>query len=241
MFNIESKKVVLTGSTSGIGKSFALFLAEKGCELVLLAKDEVKANNLENEIKKITNNYKFQLMDIKNPRKFDIEKVDILINCAGIVPKSPLIKVTDELFNETMQTNVNSIIKVSNMLVDKMSSGSCIVNIISGMAYLTKENYSIYSISKIAAEHLTRFQAVEFGKKGIRVNGISPGYITVERNEASYANADKEAMFASSIIKRTGSAKELHGALNLLISEAGSYMTGTIINVDGGFSSGVIN
>lgn len=173
MFNIENKKIILTGSTSGIGKSFALFLAEKGCELILLAKDEIKAKNFENEIKKYTKKYRFEIMDLKYPKQIDTDKVDVLINCAGIVPKSPLINVTNELFNITMQTNVNSIIQVSNMLLNKMEKGSCIVNIISGMAYLTKENYSIYSMSKIAVEHLTRFQAVEFGKLGIRVNGIS--------------------------------------------------------------------
>ncbi|BBH53867.1 SDR family NAD(P)-dependent oxidoreductase [Fluviispira sanaruensis] len=240
MFNISGKKIVLSGATSGIGKSFALFLAENKCELILIAKNEMKASSLEKELIKFNTKFHFEMMDIKNPKPFHTDKVDMLINCAGIVPKSPLQEITDSSFNETMQTNVNSIIKLSNLLVNKMQNGSCIVNIISGMAYLTKENYGMYSISKAAAEHLTRFQALEFGKLGIRVNGISPGYISVERNAENYAKANKEIMFHNSIIKRPGTPNEILGALQFLISNASSYMTGSILNVDGGFAAKVI-
>ena len=165
-------------------------------------------------------------------------EVSILINNAGIAISKSSLKSTMDDWDSVMNTNLRGVFLCSKIfakyLVNKKSSGK-IVNISSIAAEKVLGNYlSSYCASKAAVSHLTRTLAYEYAKYNIQVNAIAPGYILTDLNKNFFDTIEGKETIDLIPQKRIGNAEELDGALLLLCSEAGSFMTGSIIRVDGG-------
>ena len=247
IFDIRNKVIIVTGSNSGIGKLISKFLLEYGAKVIRIdkrfsnasKKKLLKSNPLSfdikldlSEVKKIPLNLKFI------QKKF--KKIDGLINCHGITKEIKNNKKLVQNFDETINNNLKSTFIISSLaceLMSKNKTGS-VVNITSLGAHLGFPNNPSYQMSKAGIRQLTKSLAVDWGKSSIRVNNICPGYIKSTMTMKSYKNAKaKKKRLDRMMLNRWGTQEDIIGAAIFLISDASSYITGTDIYVDGGWTS----
>jgi gluconate 5-dehydrogenase len=251
MFSLEGKRALVTGSSRGIGYGIAEALAGAGAEIIInsrnpealgaaaarlaeggavvraLAFDVASEDSVEDAIAHAEN---------------EIGPIDILVNNAGMQHRQPLEEWTLYKFQQVMDTNVTSAFLVSRAVVRGMiarKSGK-IINICSVLSNFARQSVAPYSASKAAIANLTRGMAVDWAKYGLNVNGIAPGYIATELNQALLQNQD----FNAWVEKRTpmgrwGDPAELGGAAVFLASKASSFVNGHILYVDGAFTATV--
>ncbi len=164
-------------------------------------------------------------------------RVDILINNAGTNKPQEVEAVKDADWDEVLEINLSSIMALTRALVPQMKSRGWgrIIHISSVLAFLSKEGRSAYSATKAALLGLARAQALELGPFGINVNCIAPGPFLTELPGRLLSDADKQEFARHTALGRWADPKELVGPALLLSSDAGSYITGTTIVVDGGF------
>jgi len=249
MKGLKNKRILITGASSGIGAGMAKVLAREGCRLVLhynrnqsgieQTLEAVKALGCEAEF--IRCDFK-QLADLNS--FFDqawsiFNGLDGLVNNAGIVTKSTSLKdPLGEKFAETLAVNLQAPYQLSaafaNACIQAKQPGA-IVNNSSIHGQATCEWFSAYAASKMGLDAITKVQAVEWGQYGIRVNGLAPGVVPVERtdkilNEPSMAEKWSERMPAG----RYGTTEEMGEATAYLLSDATQWMTGSILTIDGG-------
>ena len=247
IFDIRNKVIIVTGSNSGIGKLISKFLLEYGAKVIRIdkrfsnasKKKLLKSNPLSfdikldlSEVKKIPLNLKFI------QKKF--KKIDGLINCHGITKEIKNNKKLVQNFDETINNNLKSTFIISSLaceLMSKNKTGS-VVNITSLGAHLGFPNNPSYQMSKAGIRQLTKSLAVDWGKSSIRVNNICPGYIKSTMTMKSYKNAKaKKKRLDRMMLNRWGTQEDIIGAAIFLMSDASSYITGTDIYVDGGWTS----
>ena len=246
-FDLMNKTVIVTGASRGLGRRFSYVLSCMGAKVVLAARNKIKLKETEDYIKKSGGECLSVNMDVNNEKSVieafkKVEniygKISILINNAGIAISKSSLNTTMEDWDKVMNTNLRGVFMCSKFfakyLVNKKSSGK-IVNISSIAAEKVLGNYlSSYCASKAAVSHLTRTLAYEYAKYNIQVNAIAPGYILTDLNKKYFDTNEGKEMVKLIPQKRIGSADELDGALLLLCSDASSFMTGSIIRVDGG-------
>ena len=249
MKGLKNKRILITGASSGIGAGMAKVLAREGCRLVLhynrnlsgieQTLEVVKALECEAEI--IRCDFK-QLADLNS--FFDqawsiFDGLDGLVNNAGIVTKSTSLKdPLGEKFAETLAVNLQAPYQLSSAFANaciKAKQPGTIVNNSSIHGQATCEWFSAYAASKMGLDAITKVQAVEWGQYGIRVNGLAPGVVPVERtdkilNEPSMAEKWCDRMPAG----RYGTTEEMGEATAYLLSDATQWMTGSILTIDGG-------
>ena len=241
IFDIANKKVVITGTSRGIGYTLAEAFLENGaivCGVSRSESDLIKFKNYthfnsdlskQNSIKKLVNN-------INNKISF----IDILINCAGIsIPIHNNYENYDISFKETLDINLTAAFylccEVSKIMRQK-NKGS-IVNVSSICANLGFPLNPAYVSSKSALSGLTRSLAYDFAPFGIRVNNLVPGYFLTDMTKSSYFDPEKKDERSSrSLLSRWGNTKELIGSAIFLSSDASSFVTGIDLVVDGGWS-----
>lgn len=234
----KMKKVALvTGAAAGIGQAIALELAKAGYLVYANARSEEKlAQTLEMgkeyDIKPLI----FDVCDVKSVEKgiSGLEKIDCLVNDAGISIKNKTIEEFDEYdWDLTLSTNVKGYFFVAKYALEKMSKGSCIINMSSGAAKTGGEFVSIpYSTSKGAINSLTVSLARELAKVGIRVNAVSPGFVDTEMLEVNGLPTE----YYNSVIPigRVGKPLDIANMVVYLASEKADFITGQIIEVNGG-------
>ncbi|WEJ62045.1 SDR family NAD(P)-dependent oxidoreductase [Thiomicrorhabdus lithotrophica] len=249
MKGLKNKRILITGASSGIGAGMAEVLAREGCRLVLhynrnqtgieQTLEAVKALGCEAEV--IRCDFK-QLADLNRFFKqawsiFD--GLDGLVNNAGIVTKSTSLKdPLGEKFAETLAINLQAPYQLSTAFANaciKAKQPGAIVNNSSIHGQATCEWFSAYAASKMGLDAITKVQAVEWGQYGIRVNGLAPGVVPVERtdkilNEPAMAEKWCERMPTG----RYGTTEEMGEATAYLLSDATQWMTGSILTIDGG-------
>jgi NAD(P)-dependent dehydrogenase (short-subunit alcohol dehydrogenase family) len=243
----QHRVAVITGGASGIGRAFALRLAQEGCDIAIadLRPDET----LDQEIRALGRQAWSARCDLANEtevRAFAAAalerygRIDILVNNAAYIPLNPLEQLTLSEFRKVMAVNVEASLLLAQALVPGMRERGHgrIVNIISSTTNTPMPGFLSYTTSKMAAMGLVRSLAAEVGNcvggSGITVNGISPG---LTRTEAA-ARELPEALFAAvrerQLIKRTEVPEDLVGALAFLTSADAGFITGQVLNVDGG-------
>ena len=239
----QDRVAVITGGASGIGRAFALRLAEEGCHIAIadLHPDETLDAAIRAKGREVFS-ARCDLADEAAVRGFAVAvlerfgRADILVNNAAYIPLNSLDKLTLTEFRKVMAVNVEAALLLAQSLVPGMrerGSGR-IVNIISSTTSTPMPTFLSYTTSKMAAMGMVRALAAELGGSGITVNGISPG---LTRTEAA-ARELPEALFAAvrerQLIKRTEVPEDLVGALAFLTSADAAFITGQVLNVDGG-------
>jgi NAD(P)-dependent dehydrogenase (short-subunit alcohol dehydrogenase family) len=247
LFDLQDKVAIITGASKGIGESMARGLAEFGAKVVISSRDQDVVNEVASDLR----NDGLEAIGIachvgdEAQRKALVEKtleawgrVDILINNAGTNPYfGPIEKMTPEVYQKTMDINLNAALSLSNLVLPSMKAngGGSIIHISSIEGLHATAMMSAYNISKAGLIMLGQNQAAEWGRHNIRVNVICPGLVKTKLSAAFWQN---EAMLEKTTPKialgRMASPDEMAGLAVFLASDASSYMTGSVIVNDGG-------
>ncbi len=247
LFSLANRTALVTGASSGLGRHFAHVLSEAGATVVIAARRMDKLEEVASEIEAKGGKALAVEMDVTDDGSivaaFDSIRealgrpCDVVINNSGMSREGWYREQSEEDWNAVIDTNLTGVWRVgkhaTNALIEAKAKGS-IVNIASITAHRTQYMTTAYCVSKAGVDHLTRHMALESARYGIRVNAISPGYYKTAINDAYLESEAGEAMRKRIAFRRFGEYRELDGALLLLSSEAGSYMTGSTIVVDGG-------
>lgn len=246
-FDLTGKVAIVTGSSKGIGRSIAQGLAENGAKVVISSRKQEAVDAVVEEFKQSgweATGIACHIGDAEQ-RKNLIEhtiatygRLDILVNNAAINPYyGPLEATGEEVFDKIMDVNVKAPWLLSNLAQPHMKQeGGSIINISSVEGVHPGFRLGLYSMTKAALIMLTKNQAKEWGKYGIRSNVVCPGLIKTKFSEALWTDEKTLDMYTNTIpLKRMAEPEEMAGLVMLLASEAGSYMTGGVYTADGGY------
>lgn len=242
---LAGKTVLVTGASSGLGHHFAKVLSGAGAQVALAARRREKLENLAAEINGAGGKALAVGMDVTDRSSVtaaldeiaeDLAVPNVLINNAGTASGAAALDVTDADWRKVMDTNLDGAWTVAQETARRMrdGDGGNIVNTASILGFRVSMGVAPYAISKAGIVQMTKVLALELARFGIRVNALAPGYIETELNN-DYLNSDGgKAMIKRVPMRRAGRLSDLDGPLLLLASDASSYMTGSVIQVDGG-------
>jgi NAD(P)-dependent dehydrogenase (short-subunit alcohol dehydrogenase family) len=244
----ESKVAIVTGGASGLGLAITTKLVENEIKTIIIGRNETNLKKVADSLGKFCSYKVFDLQDLKGIPQLVGEivkehgKIDILVNNAGINQKKQFLEVTDEDFQNIIQTNTTSVFAISREVLRfmlKAESGS-IINI-SSMAARYGIPYVIsYTAAKSAIEGMTKAMAVELSPKGIRVNCVAPGFIATNMS-AKALDSDlerKQKVMSRTPMGKLGEPADVAEAVYYFATDASKYVTGVILPVDGGNSIG---
>ncbi len=247
VFNLTGKTALVTGGSKGLGKAMARGLAEAGADVVISSRheDELLAA-LGDILKGLDRRGRFVVADMSRREeiaplaKAALElngRIDVLINNAGTNKPEPIDAITDEAWDQVLQINLSSVMALTRALVPQMKARGWgrVIHISSVLAFLSKEKRGGYSATKAALLGLARASALDLGAHGVTVNCIAPGPFLTDLPMSILSDAEKKAFADHTALGRWGDPKELVGPALLLASDAGSYITGQTLVVDGGF------
>ncbi len=244
MFRLDGRVAVVTGASSGLGAVFAKALAEAGADVVLGARRVDRLAETSAAVEATGRRALAVRTDVSVPEDCtalveaavaEFGRVDILVNNAGIGTAFPATRETPEQFRSVIDVNLNGCYWMAQACGRVMQPGSSIVNI-SSMLGLTTAGLpqAAYAASKAGLIGLTRDLAQQWtGRKGIRVNALAPGFFVSEMTE-QYPEEYIDSQMHRILVGRKGHPEELAAALIFLVSDAGGYVTGTTIPVEGG-------
>ena len=251
-FRLDGKVSVVTGCSSGIGPTLASGLAEAGSDLVICARREKQLKANAREIARKTGKKVIPVVadvsleeDTKRLMSESVDefgRLDVLVNNAGVSFLRPAEDMTGKEWLSVNKVNLDGVFYCSRdaAQVIKKRGGGSIINIASSYGFSADILFPIvaYHASKAAVINMTRALAVEWAKFGIRVNGIAPGWVRTEMTEITLSDKKKrDYIIQHTPMGRVGEADELNGALLLLASDAGRFISGTTISVDGGWTA----
>lgn len=236
---LKGRKALVTGASSGLGAHFAQVLAAQGAEVTLGAR---RLAELQGVCEKITNiggrakAVRLDVTDAASVAEVCAEPFDIVVNNAGISEAGPAIDYSEADWDRTMDINLKGAFLVSQAAAQKMkdNGGGSIINIASILGLRVAGAVAAYATSKAALVQMTKATALEWARYGIRVNALCPGYIETPLNADFFATDAGQALIKRIPQRRLGRLQDLDGPLLLLASDAGAYMTGSEIAVDGG-------
>jgi 3-oxoacyl-[acyl-carrier protein] reductase len=245
LFDLSGETALVTGASSGLGRRFAAVLAAQGANIVALARRKERLDTLTREIAEKGGKAIAIAADIGDrsriAKAFDqaeaeFGRVSVLVNNAGITRPSAFLAMAEEDWRATLDINLDAVIFTAQEAARRMANtgGGAIVNIASILSLGVQKGNLAYVVSKAAVAQATRAMALELAAKGVRVNAIAPGFFTTEMTEDYLATPQGQGMLRAIPMRRFGEEGELDGALLLLASRAGSFMTGATVVVDGG-------
>jgi gluconate 5-dehydrogenase len=246
LFNVKGKVALVTGSTSGLGYTFAKCLARNGAKVIINGRNKQKLEgalqNLSSEGLSVAG-FAFdvtktgEILEAAQAIRSDFGPLDILVNNAGINLRGPLHEFDDEDWDKVIGINLTGTFKVTKAFVPDMidrKSGK-IINIGSMQSELGRPTIAPYAASKGGVKMLTRGMAADWARYNIQVNGIGPGYFKTDLTKPLYENPEFDSWLCNRTpSNRWGNTEELLGALLFLSSDASSYVNGQMIYVDGG-------
>lgn len=245
---LQGKTVVVTGASSGLGRHFAHLAAREGASaVVLMARREELLTEVGDEIKHLTEPIPV-VADLSDTESISIAAstalerlgpIDVLVNNAGGAPVNKAVDVPYEEWRMVQATNVDGTFLMSRTLARhaiETSRPMSIINISSVLGLRVMPSTAAYATAKAAVVQMTRQLAIEWARQGIRVNALCPGYFPTEAQEFQRPGA-QEQMAQRVPMRRLGELGELDGPFLLLASDAGSYITGAAIAIDGGLSN----
>ena len=247
-FSLEDKVALITGGTSGLGKMMALALAKAGA-FVWIASSRDNADETLQEIKQQGSNGSFVQVNVTSSDALEktvshileqSSRIDILINAAGINPRTSAEELTLSDWQKTIDINLTAPFYLSQLVADTMRENNWgrIINIASLQSLRAFDNSIPYGASKGGVMQLTRALAQAYSKDGILVNAIAPGFFRTNLTEQLFQNPDKLKELANkTMMGRNGEEKDIFGISVFLCSDANSYVTGQTVFLDGGFSA----
>jgi len=251
-FNLTGKVAIVSGASKGIGAAIAQGLAEQGAKVVICSRKQEALDACITEINptgsmeivgiecNVSDEAQMQNLVDKTIAKY--ERIDILVNCAATNPMfGPLEEMESTLFDKMMAVNVKSIFTLSNLCLPHMKKqgGGSVINIGSVEGLKPSANLGIYSVTKAAVNMLTKVQAKEWGVDNIRANAICPGLVKTKLSAGIWKNAALLEAFTDKLpLAKMAMPEEMVGLALFLASDASSYTTGGIFNVDGGYMLG---
>jgi NAD(P)-dependent dehydrogenase (short-subunit alcohol dehydrogenase family) len=246
IFNLTGKVALVTGGSKGLGKAMARGLAEAGADVVISSRHEEELRPALDDILQGTGRRgRYIVADMSRREEANrlartaleqMGRIDILVNNAGTNVPQPIDEIRDADWDRVLEINLSSAMALTRALVPQMKSRRWgrVIHISSIMGFISKEGRDIYSATKAALLGLARAGALDLGPHGITVNCIAPGPFLTDL-PARLLSAEEKSDFARrTALGRWGEPKELVGPVLLLASEAGSYITGTALVVDGG-------
>ncbi len=245
-FSMSGKTVLITGASSGLGRHFALVLAEAGATVIAAARREDRLAGLVEEITSAGGKAVAVVMDVSDDesviKAFDaaeaeVGTVDVILNNAGIVTRSNSLDLTPDQWDAVMNTNLKAVWRVSQEAAKRLIAAGKpgnIINTASILSFRVTASNLTYAVSKAGVVQMTRALALEWARHNIRVNAIAPGYVETDLNRDMLQSEHGKALIKRIPQRRTGELDELTGPILLLASDASSFMTGETITVDGG-------
>jgi 3-oxoacyl-[acyl-carrier protein] reductase len=246
MFSLKGRVALVTGASSGLGTQFARALADNGAAVMLVARRADRLTALKDEIEGKGGRAVAIEADVTDraamTRAFDAAEkafgtVTILINNAGIAHGGRAVEMPPEEWRKVLSTNLDAVFfwaqEAARRMLAANKQGS-IVNIASVLGLAVSKGAVAYAAAKAGVVQVTKALAVELAFKGVRVNAIAPGWFVTEMNDGYLTGEAGSAIKREIPMGRFGNPGDLDGALLLLTSDAGSYITGATIVVDGG-------
>lgn len=247
LFKLDGKVALITGAGSGLGRQFAETLSDAGATVVLAARRREKLEETAELVRNKGGNAICLELDVTDSLSVtncvrettsEFGTPDILVNNAGIAKQAFLTDISEDDWDAVLDTNLKGVFMMAQAVVKSMINADkhgSIINIASVLGLRVSKALGSYIAAKSAVVQLTKAMAIEWSRYNIRVNALAPGYFITEINQEQFADGSAEEFLMRRVpMSRVGDLREIAGPLLLLASDAGSYMTGSIIAVDGG-------
>jgi NAD(P)-dependent dehydrogenase (short-subunit alcohol dehydrogenase family) len=253
--DLSGRVAFVTGASSGLGEQFAKTLAKAGAAVILAARRVERLKTLRAEIESQGGDAHVVKLDVTDHDSIksavahaetEMGTIDILVNNSGVSTTQKLIDVSPDDFDFTFDTNTRGAFFVAQEVGKRMIArargaapgtftGGRIVNVASVAGLRVLSQIGVYSMSKAAVIHMTRAMALEWGRYGINVNAICPGYIDTEINHHHWQTEAGQKLVQMLPRKRVGAPQDLDAALMMLCSNESRFVNGAVISVDDGF------
>jgi len=245
-FRLTDRVVLVTGAGRGIGRGIARAFAEAGAHVVCSARSEDQIEAAADEVRALDRRALAVPCDVNDPQALDrlvertletFDRIDVLVNNAGGTPPTPMLQLSDDAFEAAFRFNVTSAMHLSRECIRHMlknDEGGAVVNISSAMAHLVDSGFVAYGTAKAALSHMTRLMACEFAPR-IRVNALAVGATLTDALAPFLEAGDlRQQMEGLTPLGRLGTVEDIAAAALWLASPAGSWVTGKVVEVDGG-------
>lgn len=250
LFGLQGQTAIVIGGTGVLGGSICEGLSNAGAHVVVSGRSAKRGNERVAAIEEAGGSAEFVAVDASSKDSLNAlkeqvvgkhQKVDILVNCAGVNSATPYEEITEEEWDRVIDGNLKATHFGCQVFAPQMASqenGGAILNIGSVTSHLPLSKVYAYSASKAAVVNLTQNVAREYATKGVRINALCPGFFPAEQNRKILTKERVDNILSQTPMERFGEAEELNGAVILLCSRnAGSFITGAAYYVDGGFTA----
>lgn len=246
MFSLVGRSALITGGSKGLGKAMALAFAEAGAEVFIASRHEAELQATAAEIRQAAGGRveyavadmtaRADVASLAETAAARLGKIDILVNNAGANTPQPIDQVADDVWDRLVELNLTSYMALSRAVASGMKERRWgrILHISSMLGLASAAGRNVYSATKSALLGLARASALDLGPYNITVNCIAPGFFATDMPMSLLSVEQQAEVAARSALNRWGQPKELTGPALLLASEAGSYITGSVLVVDGG-------
>ena len=246
---MDRKVAVVTGASSGIGRASALLFAEHGYEVVAVGRNEAELGSTRDEARGFSGSIRIHLADITENSQVErlisdtvqhLERIDVLVNAAGIIKNGSIEDTTLDEWDKMMQINLRSVFYLMQKCVPHLEkTKGNVVNVSSVTGVRSFPGVLAYCVSKAAVDQLTRCTALELAPKGIRVNAVNPGVVVSNLHRRGGMQEDAYEKFlehskSTHPLGRPGQPREVAELIYFLASDAASWITGVTYEVDGG-------
>ena len=248
-FDLTGRVALVTGGNKGLGKAMARGLAEAGADVFIASRNEAELKSSLDHILSGTGrrggyavcdvSVRDDLTRLAATATAKMGRIDILINNAGMNAPQAIDAITDEAWDRVVEVNLTSVMGLTRAVVPQMKERKWgrVIHISSIMGQVSKEKRNVYSATKSALMGLARASALDLGPFGVTVNCLAPGPFMTDMPMSLLSDAEKKAFADRTALGRWGDPTELVGPMLMLASDAGSYVTGTTLFVDGGYTA----